>query len=178
MSENGTQKKLRPKQVIALQKFVATGDASAAAEAGGVGRSTFYRWQSSAEWQAALHSAEVDCTLLRRFPPGSSQQMFDTRSTNAYNHTDRNPHFFYQGLQRLGDLVTTRSNVYAVWVTIGYFEVNPSNPAVLVRELGSDTGEVKRHRAFYLFDRSIPVAFEPGRNHNVDDAVLVRTFIE
>jgi len=45
-------------------------------------------------------------------------------------------------------------------------------------ELGSDTGEVKRHRAFYVFDRSIPVGFERGRNNNVEDAILLQRFIE
>ena len=37
---------------------------------------------------------------------------------------------------------------------------------------------VTRHRAFYMIDRSIPVAFEPGENHNVDRAILLRRFIE
>jgi len=48
----------------------------------------------------------------------------------------------------------------------------------LGKELGSDTGNIKRHRAFYLIDRSIPVAFEPGENHNVDRAIVLRRFIE
>ena len=42
----------------------------------------------------------------------------------------------------------------------------------------ADTGEVKRHRAFYMIDRTIPVGFEPGENHNVDRAILVRRYIE
>ena len=42
----------------------------------------------------------------------------------------------------------------------------------------SDTGEIKRHRAFYIFDRTIPVGFERGENHNVEKAVLLRSFIE
>jgi hypothetical protein len=29
-----------------------------------------------------------------------------------------------------------------------------------------------------MVDRSIPVAFEPGENHNVDRAILLRRFIE
>ena len=45
-------------------------------------------------------------------------------------------------------------------------------------ELGSETGEVKRHRAFYVFDRSIPVGFRRGRDYNVEEAVLVKRFIE
>ena len=45
-------------------------------------------------------------------------------------------------------------------------------------EVGEDSGTVQRHRAFYMIDRSIPVAFEPGENHNVDRAVVLRRFIE
>ncbi|NQU10195.1 hypothetical protein HQ590_05365 [bacterium] len=109
-------------------------------------------------------------------------------------HPDRNAYFRYQALQKLGNVITTRSNVYAVWITVGYFEVSEAyNVALLPAaqfqgmfpegyqlgpELGSDTGEVKRHRAFYVFDRSIPVGFERGRNNNVEEAVLLQRFIE
>ncbi len=89
---------------------------------------------------------------------------------------------------RLDNLLTTQSNVYAVWITMGYFEVSPWNngtPDVahpdgwqLGAELGSDSGDIHRHRAFYIFDRSIPVGYEPGRNHNLDDATLVKRYIE
>ena len=34
------------------------------------------------------------------------------------------------------------------------------------------------NRAFAIFDRTIPVAFERGKNHNVDKAILVKRFIE
>jgi hypothetical protein len=45
-------------------------------------------------------------------------------------------------------------------------------------EAGHESGEVHRPRAFFMMDRSIPVAFEPGKNHNIDRAVLVKTLIE
>ena len=77
---------------------------------------------------------------------------------------------------RLGIAATTRSNVYAVWVTIGYFEVDEYGR--VGPEIGVEEGDVERNRAFYIFDRSIPVACEPGENHNVDNAVLTRTIIE
>ena len=105
-------------------------------------------------------------------------------------------------MERLGNLVTTRSNVYAVWITVGYFEVTPA-PSLgslkhadgtqwtsaeyqavypdgyqLGRELGMDTGEIERHRAFYIFDRTIPVGFQRGQDLNVEKAILVNRFIE
>jgi hypothetical protein len=48
----------------------------------------------------------------------------------------------------------------------------------LAAEMGADTGEVRRHRAFYIVDRSIPVGFVPGSRLNTDDCVLVRRLIE
>ena len=79
--------------------------------------------------------------------------------------------------QRLGNLATTRSSVFAIWITVGLFEVNPDG-TVSDRELGSDSGEVRRHRGFFVLDRSIPVAFEPGKNHNVERAIRVSSFLE
>jgi len=132
---------------------------------------------------------EVDSTILRTHPKDTEGKLglFEVASDFNFNNTDRNPFFRYQALERLGNLVTTRSNVYAVWITMGYFEVEPAGVIdtnvypdgyQLGAELGSDTGEVTRHRAFYIFDRSIPVAFERGQDHNVEEAVLVKRFIE
>jgi hypothetical protein len=118
-----------------------------------------------------------------------SQPLFQsTDSISAHANTYKNPYFRYQGIERLGNLVTTRSNVYAVWITSGYFEVTAAptgyNPAIypdgyqLGRELGSDTGKIERHRAFYIFDRTLPVGFQRGQDLNVRDAILLERFIE
>ncbi len=130
------------------------------------------------------YDKEIDATLLREGT--SNQPLFQYDSDAQVDNTDRNPYFRYQGIQRLGNLVTTRSNVYAVWITVGYFEVTPwgsvdaAHPDgyQLGRELGMDTGEIERHRAFFIFDRSIPVGFQRGRDLNVEKAVLVDRFIE
>ena len=131
----------------------------------------------------------LDATLLRRSPASAQQPLFANNAPNTY--------LYYHDMQRLGSLTTTHSNVFAVWITVGYFEVlpwNPSNPYdrtlppvpdaahpdgyQLGQELGSDSGDAKRHRAFYIIDRSIPVGFERGKDHNVDNAILLRRFIE
>jgi hypothetical protein len=133
-----------------------------------------------------INNREINATLLREGAT-AGQPLFDFNSGAAYNNTDRNPYFRYQALQRLGNLVTTRSNVYAVWITVGYFEVTPvTTPNVarwpdgyqLGRELGSDTGEIERHRAFYIIDRTLPVGFQRGQDLNSDKAILVNRFIE
>jgi len=139
---------------------------------------------------------EVNATLLRQNPnPSSSTAMFEYArpqqatipASDMARNPRRNPYFRYQGLMRLGNLVTTRSNVYAVWITVGYFEVEPNPTGVdpahpdgyrLGPELGIETGEVERHRAFYMFDRSRPVGFMRGHDLNAENAILLKRFIE
>lgn len=174
-----------------------------------------------------LIGREVNATLLRakvtfdanNRPTLTTVPLFQSEPTDPadpninheYEYCDinRNPYFRYQRLMRLGNLVTTRSNVYAIWVTIGYFEVQPVSevmqpdpnvggnflingvslsPAeiaeiypdgyMLGQELGSDNGDIKRHRGFFIFDRTIPVGFRRGYDFNVDQALLIKRIID
>jgi hypothetical protein len=147
---------------------------------------------------ALVPAKEIDATLLRPDPTASTRPLFQSKDSTANcNNTNRNPYFRYQALQRLGNLVTTRSNVFAIWITVGYFEVKPASDLAsygaltaaqrqaiypdgytLGAELGSDTGEVERHRAFYMYDRTLPVGFQRGQDLNVDKAILTERFIE
>lgn len=97
-------------------------------------------------------------------------------SNSRFDNTTRNEAFANASLAKLGSVSTNRSSVFAIWITVGYFEVDEEGR--VGAEVGSDSGEVKRHRGFYMFDRSIPVAFEPGKNHNIERAILVKTIIE
>jgi hypothetical protein len=90
-------------------------------------------------------------------------------------------------LHHLANTTTNRSNVFAVWITVGYFEVKPWRGGAdaghpdgweLDQEVGMDTGQVERHRGFYLIDRSIPVGFQRGQDVNSERAVLIRRYIE
>ncbi len=98
--------------------------------------------------------------------------------TSEENH----PFFRLKDAYRLGNLTTTRSNVFAVWVTMGFFEVDGNGNIVTDGngpvELGEQTGEVRRYRAFYLIDRSIPVGFERGKNHNAEDVILLKRMLQ
>ena len=119
--------------------------------------------------------------LFRRYQDTTTgvpfQPIFDFNSNNDFDDTQRNAYFKYQQRQRLGNLVTNRSSVFAIWVTIGFFEVDANGDPV-DRELNAENGENVRHRGFCIFDRSIPVAFEPGKNHNVERAIRLYTYIE
>ena len=87
--------------------------------------------------------------------------------SEPYRDVDRNAAFRTQTISRLNNSITVRSNVYAIWVTVGYFEAD-----------GTEVKMAPRNRGFYLFDRSIPVAYERGQNHNVRDAILLRRIIQ
>ena len=66
-----------------------------------------------------------------------------------YPAPNRNPYFAYQPMTRVISQLTTRSNVFAIWVTVGYFEVSPW--PLRVREGRSTT-------------RSTPTAISSGRS--------------
>ena len=100
------------------------------------------------------------------------------RSTLSFEgNSDTNPFLRYQPINRMGNLVTNRSNVYAVWMTLGFFETDKegdlANPPV---EAGGS--DLERHRAFYMIDRSIPVGYENGHDHNTEDVFRVKRYIE
>jgi hypothetical protein len=88
--------------------------------------------------------------------------------TQPQRNADLDSFFRFQTAQRLANTATTRSNVFAVWVTIGYF-IDGST---------AEAEPLKRHRGFFIYDRSVPVGYELGTNHNAQDGVLLRRIIQ
>lgn len=139
----------------------------------------------------------IDATFLRGHPdqgsnpghplfrPAGTLHSATANAADAYRDTDKNSAIRFQTQTKLANLLTTNSNCFAVWITEGYFEAEPVNVDDahpdgyrVGQELGLDEGNLKRHRAFYIIDRSIPVGYEPGRIHNVDKCIQLRRFIE
>jgi hypothetical protein len=148
-------------------------------------------------------------------PAQSGIPLFSETFNAPFIAGERNSYMMYQPMSRLGNLVTNRSGVFAVWITVGYFEVekapnwaanennvqqrmggdgSANSPATIAaqalysrvypdgymlgREVGSDTGDVKRHRGFYIIDRTEEVGFKPGEDLNVEKTIRLRRRID
>ena len=134
----------------------------------------------------ALQKYEVSQTLLRSTDPTNTnkQPLFAftgiraTTSrvrapTSASTHAASEQHDD-DAEQRLCDLDHDR----LLRSQLGQPDLIHHDGITLEAELGSDTGEVTRHRAFYIYDRTIPVGFEPGQDHNFKEGLLISRFLE
>ena len=87
------------------------------------------------------------------------------------------------------NLTTVRSHQFAVWMTIGFFEVKRqgkpslagSHPNQAVDLLGSEIGLPRqprlRHRAFFVIDRSRASGMNRAAT-NLRDVIVYRNFIQ
>jgi hypothetical protein len=108
-------------------------------------------------------SLEVSGTAARAdLDPGPPAPSDGSTPIDGVNE---NPLLSIYTATRLANTVTTRSNVFAVWIT-------------LREQVAGDPDSVRYHRGFYIVDRSIPVGFEEGKDHNVWDCVRLRRIIE
>jgi large repetitive protein len=106
-------------------------------------------------------------------------------------------------LEKVMNLTTTRTHQYAVWITVGFFEVTrPGNPELagtdlsnwptdpttnrpvdpatdqLGPEIGVQAGRAVRYRSFFIVDRTRAIGFNQNNPGDFRDCVLYRRYIE
>ncbi len=114
----------------------------------------------------------------------------DTKARSNQDRDTRHPYFRSEWLQKVTNLTTVRTHQYAVWITVGFFEVtqqgdpvvadiNPmASTDIIGDEVGLLSGKSVRYRAFFIIDRTKAVGFNPQQSGNFRDCVVYRQVIE
>ena len=101
--------------------------------------------------------------------------------------TKQHPYFRIEMLQRVMNLTTVRTHQYAVWITVGFFEVKrrgnvgmiaSADPRlafdILGPEIGLNGNKLLRYRGFFLVDRLKLNGFDPTSSGHWQSAVVYR----
>jgi hypothetical protein len=110
----------------------------------------------------------------------------------AFQEADlrQHPYFRSEWMQRVMNLSTVRTHQFAVWITVGFFEVtqpgNPqlafSNPSAAFDRLGLELGILEgkntRYRGFFVLDRTRATGFNPQGSGDFRDVIVYRKTIE
>lgn len=123
----------------------------------------------------ALRQAPAAASLLRSNPTTQNQPLLYDSSNNQT--PNRFPFVAYQSTMRLPNMVTTHSNVFAMRMSMGYFEYNQMDGQI-GREYKSEVGRAERNNGFFIIDRSIPVGYYPGIDMNSEKTILIRRYFE
>ena len=103
----------------------------------------------------------------------------------------QHPYFRTEMLQKAMNLTTVRTHQYAVWITIGFFEVKRQGDLLMAStntpwlaydilgpELGDASGQTTRYRGFLVIDRLQLTGYDPNVIGSFRPAVVYRQTIE
>lgn len=114
--------------------------------------------------QVLRRGRNINDTFLRQFDDFDNRSGYVVRGNLprlfqlpvGRNQASVHPYQRYELMNKLYNQVTTRSNVFAVWVTAALFEVldDRTSPPRLGKEIGIDEGTNQRCRWFSVIDRT------------------------
>ena len=103
----------------------------------------------------------------------------------------QHPNWRLEMMQRVMNETTVRTHQYAVWITVGFFEIlkqgdlsnlAQGNPVlafdIMGPEVGAVTGKGVRYRGFFLVDRTKLAGFNPSNTGSFRNAVVYRKVIQ
>lgn len=95
-------------------------------------------------------------------------------STDDIADADTNPWHRITTATRLANMATIRSHVFGIWITVRTIDYSYILDISGNRVFRADPDTVRYSRMFVIYDRSKPVAYEPGKDHNVADGILLK----
>jgi hypothetical protein len=158
-------------------------------------------YSQAAEQPLGIPPAQlIHATLDKEYAslmPGTDKYVFlggNTAQNEFPQRVDRRQHPYWrtEWLQKVMNLTTVRTHQYAVWVTVGYFEVLQTGNAQLASdparfteavdelgpEIGAAQGRATRYRAFFVLDRTKATGFNPRNPGDFRELVQFRRRIE
>ena len=98
--------------------------------------------------------ANNDASLFKN--TNGTRRLFEARSNNDLTNNYVDYHTRNRLLAKVANNSTPRSNVFAVWVTVGFFDTYlPPGAAPGVTQIGAEMTDQDRRRGFFVVDRSL-----------------------
>ncbi|HKM56448.1 MAG TPA: hypothetical protein VJY33_23795 [Isosphaeraceae bacterium] len=121
--------------------------------------------------------------------PPTINYLGSNNSANVDN--TQHPYWRSEMMQKVMNLTTVRTHQYAVWITIGFFEVKREGDLGMIAqgvpllaydllgpEIGAASGQTTRYRGFFLVDRTKLYGFDDTTPGSFTPAVVYRQMIE
>jgi len=143
--------------------------------AGNAGGRTLNRWREPGRVNVNTCNQKIWEAVVGRpgipnpFPATPARSMGDVllNTPGIFTNPTRDPKTLDRTLaNRLANIATCRSNVFAVWITLELVDPDMCG------------GSPSLHRLFAIVDRSVPVGFSLGQDLNARDAVRVLRYLE